>query len=79
MSNRERILIELQMLTGTVSNDMEYLLSLLLKDRTVGKKDSLGVSKYVETENVVVTEFKDMDVWFNSLVEVVESEQKSIN
>ena len=61
--NREQILVELQMITGVISNDIMYLYNLL-----VSKPETEKITKEVLTQNkndCGVT--LDLDSWFNGI------------
>ncbi|MBQ2885859.1 MAG: hypothetical protein IJE43_19210 [Alphaproteobacteria bacterium] len=61
--NREQILIELQMITGVISNDIMYLYNLL-----ISKPEPEKVVKEVLTQNkngCGVT--LDLDSWFDGI------------
>ena len=68
MTNRQRVLNELQMITGVVTNDVEYEMYLLLKDGTFFKdmlQEQAEASK-VEQPRKLQTP-PTLEEWFNSL------------
>ena len=56
---------DMQMLTGVVSDDFEYLVYLLVKE---GLKEKKKVDKVIIPYNV--SEVKPLDKWFHSLEDV---------
>ena len=70
MDRYDLILQELQMITGTISNDYDYLVSLLLRK----EKDSKVVKRKFEiVELPNVTKVPSIDSWFSSLGGVCET------
>ena len=61
MDCREQILAELQMITGVVTQDMEYLVYLLLRN-----KKSNSITKEIKK----VKQVDSLDDWFVMLKEV---------
>lgn len=65
MTRRETLLKEMQMLTGVVTNDFEYLVYLLIrKDKNTDKEVSKPI-KLQRPKNV--TKIESLDEWFNKL------------
>ena len=68
LNNIDIVRQELQMITNVMTNDLDYLVALLLKG---GTKDT-----YIQEKNPVYSPQKvtdvevDVDNWFNSLEEV---------
>ena len=66
MTTRDRLLEEMSLLTGVLSNDYEYLLSLIL----IGDKKDTG-KKIVEYEAMddipAINCLTDLDKWFATL------------
>lgn len=69
LSRSERLKLELQMLTGVVTDDMSYLVYLLLKDGDYFKEDRLKDVTIKEEEKEKQERLKAMsfDDFFNSL------------
>lgn len=61
---RQLVLAELQMLTGTVTDDMDYLIYLVLKDGTFfDKPASVAEDAKTGTQSVV----EDLEGWFREI------------
>lgn len=69
LSRSERLKLELQMLAGVVTDDMSYLVYLLLKDGDYFKEDRLKDVTIKEEEKEKQERLKAMsfDDFFNSL------------
>lgn len=69
LSRSERLKLELQMLTGVVTDDMSYFVYLLLKDGDYFKEDRLKDVTIKEEEKEKQERLKAMsfDDFFNSL------------
>lgn len=66
--NRERILAELQMMTNVVTDDIDYLVYLVLKD---GSYFDDITTKYEKVDSVgFQNKVEDFDNWLSSLEEV---------
>lgn len=69
MTTRERLLLEMSTLTGVITTDYEYLLSLVLRDNSGVKKQE--VQEYERTKwPVRIDSCKDLDSWFSKMEEV---------
>lgn len=69
MCNKERIIAELQMLTNVVTNDIDYLVYLLLKDGVYfsdNVEDKFVQKGLTEFHNKV----ENFEEWFAALKEV---------
>lgn len=72
--NKAKLLGELQMLTGLLSNDYEYMLYMLLKDGS-RFKEVVAESKFESSDSEVEMDaVQCLDSWFNSLMEVENEE-----
>lgn len=66
MRTNEKVLQELQMLTGVVSNDMEYLFHLLQSNTGVVEKQQKV--EFVKPEPLRAgTQIQALEDWFNNL------------
>ena len=66
MSGKERILNELQMLTGVLSTDLDYLMYKLLQ----GGSYFEDLNKAVEKKEPFKYEVDSVDAWFSKLEEL---------
>ena len=65
----EKAIQELQMITGVITDDFDYLVALLLHKGVEEKKTE--TRKYVEsTSEINIAETRDLGDWFSSLKEV---------
>ena len=48
MTNKEKILLELQILTETITDDIDYMVFLLLKDGLYFKQDTIENNQKVD-------------------------------
>lgn len=65
MTSKERVLSELQMLTGVITDDIDYIVFLLLKDGSYFKKDT-AKQKHIE-RLYDINIIQDFDEWFKTL------------
>lgn len=63
------MLQEMQMLTGVVTNDYDYLVYLLLKGNDALFNEKIEESKYEDVAPVSVTAIDMLDDWFKELEE----------
>lgn len=68
MKREELIRTELQMITGVITSDLDYLLYLTLKGGTFFAEDSEVSSKFVKLEDSSSVEVvTDLETWFKQL------------
>ena len=66
MTNKEKILLELQILTETITDDIDYMLFLLLKDGLYFKQDTIENNQKVdELESINIVQ--GYEEWFKTL------------
>ena len=66
MTNKEKILLELQILTETITDDIDYMVFLLLKDGLYFKKDTIENNQKVdELESINIVQ--GYEEWFKTL------------
>lgn len=68
LSRRELFIQEMQMLTGVVTDDYEYLLYLLVKPSLPLREEK--VHKKKETTLKSVSKIESLDDWFEKLEEI---------
>lgn len=68
MKRETLIKTELQMITGVMTEDLDYLLYLVLKGGSFFNEGNKVASKYVEPEeNEKVEQVSDLEAWFDQL------------
>ena len=66
MTNKEKILLELQILTETITDDIDYMVFLLLKDGLYFKQDTIENNQKVdELESINIVQ--GYEEWFKTL------------
>ena len=68
MTKQQMVLTELQMVTGVVTDDINYLMYLVLKDGSFFQKETAGSSKFVLSTNTPeLSGVESLDDWFAKL------------
>ena len=66
MTNKEKILLELLILTETITDDIDYMVFLLLKDGLYFKQDTIENNQKVdELESINIVQ--GYEEWFKTL------------
>ena len=71
MDNKARLLSELQMLTGIMTDDYEYMLYMLLKKGNK-EKEVITANQYEKTEAAKIDKVQSLEDWFDTITEVVD-------
>ena len=66
MTNKEKILLELQILTETITDDIDYMVFLLLKDGLYFKQDTIENNQKVD-ELEIFNIVQGYEEWFKTL------------
>lgn len=64
----DKIKVELQLLTGVITDDINYMCYLLLKDGVYFNKDkNIEIDDTIEKEKIAELSCESLDDYFNSL------------